>query len=225
MQNNPSDMTSCWTTALQERPALTRWLSHWQGSLNGQRTPLQDQLPWMTYAAISWLEEFLRPEMSVFEWGSGGSSAFFAQRAKSVVSVEHDAAWFSSVVEALRQKGYTNAAVNLVEPVRGIPPSLWYTSTCPDYAQCSFERYASFIDSYPDESFDLVVVDGRSRTGCMQHAMPKVKRGGILLLDNSERIEYEAGCRLLAAWPEEKMWGPGPYNSYPWETRIWLRER
>jgi|688.fasta_scaffold10089_5 hypothetical protein len=224
MRNDQLKASGFWEAAIQERPELRQWFAHWQGSLGGKSSPLQDELPWMTYAAISWLDQFLRPEMSVFEWGSGGSSAFFAKRVRSVRSVEHDSAWFGSVVDALKTRGYANGEVYLVEPVRGALSTSRYVSSSPDYVGCCFERYASFIDSCPDESFDLVVVDGRARPGCIQHALPKVKRGGFLLLDNSERAAYQAGCSVVDAWPGERMWGPGPYNSYPWETRIWRKE-
>lgn len=223
MKAESAEMLSSWEAAVKERPALSRWFSHWQGSLNGAATPLQDELPWMTYAAISWLEGFLNKEMTVFEWGSGGSSAFFAKRAERVVSVEHDPAWLLNVKQALTTKEYTNAEISLVQPLKSGNPDPWYSSSSPDYLGCCFQSYASAIDSYPDESFDLVVVDGRGRPGCMRHAIPKVKRGGFILLDNSERAAYQSGCSLLEGWSGERMWGPGPYNGYPWETRIWRR--
>lgn len=199
MRNDQLKASDFWGTAIQERPELSKWFAHWQGSLGGQSSPLQDELPWMTYAAISWLERFLRPEMSVFEWGSDGSSAFFAKRARRVQSVEHDCAWYDSVVKTLETRGYTNASVQLIEPVKGALTQTCYASSSPDYVGCCFERYASSIDAYGDESFDLVVVDGRARPGCIEHAIPKVKRGGFLLLDNSERAAYAAGCALLDA--------------------------
>lgn len=223
MRNDQLKASDFWGTAIQERPELSKWFAHWQGSLGGQSSPLQDELPWMTYAAISWLERFLRPEMSVFEWGSGGSSAFFAKRARRVQSVEHDSAWHDSVVKTLETRGYTNASVQLIEPVKGALTQSRYASSSPDYVDWCFERYASSIDAYADESFDLVVVDGRARPGCIEHAIPKVKRGGFLLLDNSERAAYAAGRALLDAWPGQRMWGPGPYNAYPWETRVWRK--
>jgi hypothetical protein len=49
--------------------------------------------------------------------------------------------------------------------------------------------YAAFIDRFPDHSFDLVIIDGRARAACIQHAIPKVKKGGYLLVDDSERYD------------------------------------
>ena len=62
------------------------WISSW---LPG-RTPLKDGAPYVTFRAMEWLEGYLTPEVSVFEYGSGGSTVYLAKRVKTVVSVEHD---------------------------------------------------------------------------------------------------------------------------------------
>jgi predicted O-methyltransferase YrrM len=51
---------------------------------------------------------------AVFEFGSGGSTLFLAQRAARVVSVEHDAAWAAAVATGLEAHGL-QADVRLVE--------------------------------------------------------------------------------------------------------------
>ena len=66
--------------------------------------------------------------------------------------------------------------------------------------------YATFIDSFPDHSFDLIVIDGRARAACIQHAIRKVKKGGYLLIDNSERydlskIKYQSRTDLSGHVP------------------------
>ena len=52
--------------------------------------------------------------------------------------------------------------------------------------------YAPVISEYPDETFDFILVDGRDRVQCIKCALPKLKRGGWLMLDNSERRRYAA---------------------------------
>ncbi len=42
------------------------------------RVLLDEGLPWITFPAMRWLHGHLRPSMSVFEWGSGGSTVFLA---------------------------------------------------------------------------------------------------------------------------------------------------
>src|SRR6185295_5370432 len=48
---------------------ISRCLTH--NVING-KTPLDLEIPWFSYAAIDFLEGFVQPHMSVFEYGSGG---------------------------------------------------------------------------------------------------------------------------------------------------------
>ena len=41
--------------------------------------------------------------------------------------------------------------------------------------------------------FDLVVVDGRARVACLQHAAKRLAPGGIVLFDDTQRPRYRAG--------------------------------
>lgn len=54
-------------------------------------------IPWYSYPAIEFLSQFEYASKAVLEWGSGNSSLFWANRAKSVVSIEHDKEWFSKI--------------------------------------------------------------------------------------------------------------------------------
>jgi hypothetical protein len=40
-------------------------------------SPLEIELPWISYAAIDFLDGYLKPDMTVYEYGSGGSTLFF----------------------------------------------------------------------------------------------------------------------------------------------------
>src|SRR5208283_402812 len=53
-----------------------------------KKTPLELGVPWFSQSAIDFLESYVKPSMRVFEYGSGGSTIFFARRAKSVDSIE-----------------------------------------------------------------------------------------------------------------------------------------
>jgi len=57
-----------------------------------------DRLPWLPYLVTWFLDGYLTPYMSVFEWGAGGSSFYCAERAGSVVSIEHDPDWSGRLV-------------------------------------------------------------------------------------------------------------------------------
>jgi len=212
-----------WLDAAIKEPRLARWYFHWRSSLDGRHSPLDDELPWITYGAINWLASHLTKEMTIFEWGSGGSTMFFARRAKQVITIEHDPGWYQKVNHVLQRKPHENVFFRLIEPMRSENIDAWYISTDSRYIGHSFEQYIKTIDTYSDGFFDIVVVDGRARPGCIRHAIAKIKKGGYLVLDNSERIEYQTGWNLVQEWKNVKIWGPGPYNGYPWETRIWQK--
>ena len=50
--------------------------------------------PWLTYPLIEYLNGFDFSGKDVFEFGSGGSTLYWAARARSVYSVEFDAGWY-----------------------------------------------------------------------------------------------------------------------------------
>lgn len=211
---------SYWIKAVIQYPSTALWYRHWRSSLNGMRSPLQDELPWVTYRAIDWFSRHLTQNMVLFEWGSGGSTVFFSQHVKQVIAVEHDPVWYQQVADTLEKKGYKNISLKLVEPVSARNIDSWYMSAGKKYVDQSFEAYIKAIDEYPDHSFDVIVVDGRARPGCIREALSKVKPGGYLVLDNSERLDYQRGLDLLPQHKDIQFFGPGPYNISPWGTRI-----
>jgi hypothetical protein len=85
----------------------------------------------------------------------------------------------------------------------------------------NFESYVKTIDDYADEHFDLVVVDGRARTACVLQALPKVRRGGFLLLDDSYRGEYSPAMAALAGQGRNDFRGLAPYNTDLGQTTVW----
>jgi hypothetical protein len=151
----------------------------------------------MTYPAIDYLSRVLRKEHHVFEWGSGGSSVFFAKRAKSVISIEHDPLWFTDVSKAMAQKRIGNWQGCLVPPKRNdacflsVPSDPdCYCSDAQEFNGYNFHDYVTAIDDVQDRSLDMVVIDGRARPSCLKHSIPKVRVGGVIVLDNAERSYY-----------------------------------
>src|SRR5437868_6561806 len=59
--------------------------------------PDNTPVPWMTYPAISYLNQFDFSKRNVFEYGCGQSTLYWAGRSGRVISVEHDRAWFEKV--------------------------------------------------------------------------------------------------------------------------------
>jgi hypothetical protein len=153
---------------------VPRCLTH---NVLNEQTPLDLEIPWFSYAAIDFLEEFLRPHMTVCEYGSGGSTLFFARRTKSVWSIEDNPKWFEMVSRRLREKAVQNVTLKLY-PFDFKNP-------------VAFEK-SEYLHAMPDEKLDVIVVDGSEewtqvRPICFRKAEARVKEGGIVVVDDSWR--------------------------------------
>ena len=165
---------------------------------------------------------------------------FYASRVKELVSVEHDSVWFKQTEAAMAaaQRRYGVLWTGILAVPEPQEPKKYFSSGAQDptdplnYAtsdpvlrEYSFQRYASAIDAYHDEYFDLVVIDGRARPSCFLHAVNKVKLGGYIVLDNAERKTYEwiENTAEKLGFEKTEFWGPGPYNEYCWRTIILRR--
>jgi hypothetical protein len=186
-----------------------------------------DHRPWMNFRVIQWLDAYLKPEMQVFEYGSGGSTLFLAAQVAQVVSVEHDEGFFDFMSKQLLHKGVSNCtyALSAPRPVGPgeIPPygCSSFTSEWPEQRAMSFEAYVKTIDAYRDGTFDLVRVDGRARPTCALRALPKIKNGGRLLVDNMKRSRYAIVRNLLAQYDCLDFFGVVPYEVRPQRTTVW----
>lgn len=153
---------------------LSRCINH---NLRNGVTPLDLEIPWFSYAAIDFLDDYLKPDMRAFEYGSGGSTLFLARRVGSVVSTEDNPKWFELVSRRLSEKGVRNVTLTL----------------CPfDFKNpVDFEKSA-YLNALPQERFDVIVVDGSEewtqvRPACFRLAETRIRNGGIIVVDDSWR--------------------------------------
>jgi predicted O-methyltransferase YrrM len=175
--------------------------------------------PWLPYMVTTFLDGYLQPDMQAFEWGSGDSTSWLAERVKRLVSVEHNPEWYA------RLPDLDNVEKLLVEPEPELvrediaDPLAYYSRSLGDV---NLKQYATAIRLY--ELFDLVLVDGRARPSCLLHAHPHVKPGGVLVLDNSDRPYYlEHTVHLFESWDRMDVLGHGPKLSYQWKATAWRR--
>ncbi|KGM17062.1 hypothetical protein N867_10545 [Actinotalea fermentans ATCC 43279 = JCM 9966 = DSM 3133] len=149
------------------------------------------------------LEANVSPDSKVFEFGGGGSTMWFSDRVGTVVTVEHDPTWAQSLIAATDGNPRTNILVH---------------DDSDGYA-----NYVEAIRAFPDEYFDVIVVDGRERVRCTAEAAAKVRPGGLLLLDDSERPRYAGAHNLLAGWPSQVITGLAPFKPQAGTTTVWRR--
>lgn len=135
---------------------------------------IQNDKPMMADAEIEIIDDLIekyKPEVCL-EWGSGNSTLWYSQHdcIKSWLSLEHNGHY----VEYL--KGKLNPKTQVV----WVADNEWYG----DSVKLLGRRY------------DFILVDGRQREGCLSIAHDIIKPGGIILLHDSGREEYQEFIKL-----------------------------
>ncbi|MDA9962496.1 hypothetical protein N9D63_06385 [Opitutales bacterium] len=171
-------------------------------------------LPWMTYNAIFFLNNILKGNEIVFETGCGGSTIFYLERVKSLLSIEHESSWSEKLKRDRRISKYSKkwecAHRNL---------------NLDKYNNTDDSPYLQRIRELPDNSFSLGSIDGRLRSKSLIISADKIMRGGYLLLDNSDRVEYKEGIHYLKEHEWRKTDLSGLCYDYDWEssTTVWQK--
>ena len=189
-------------------------------------------IPWFTYSAISFLERELTADVSIFEYGGGQSTLYWADRVKKVVSVDHDRAFVAHVSGTLP----ANAEIRLVEEgrsvtgqVTGLPELVDPPRDTRTYRSgqlnVAFQDYALKVLDYPRDHFDVVIVDGMARTLSTWAGIQHFNSGGFIVFDNSDRDFYQQAYDKLeaAGYRRIDFWGLGPINPYEWCTSVFYQ--
>jgi hypothetical protein len=158
-------------------------------------------IPWVTYSFIDFIKERLGKQHTVFEFGSGNSTYFYSKYAGIVVAVEHDKEWYEKIVK-----------------------------TKPDNAEmiyCELMRDGEYcrMPLKLNESFDIIIVDGRDRVNCCKQAVKAVSEKGVIVLDDSERDFYKEGIDFLKdkGFKELSFTGISPGLFYRKATSVFYR--
>lgn len=133
--------------------------------------------PWLSYDGQKILEQHLTLQSRVLEFGSGASTAWFADRAGFVLSHEDDPKWFGEVDSILGHRP------NVVRTLHTCVES--YIAVEPEHAK----------------PFDLILIDGSQRDRCIESTLPLLAEGGILYLDNSDKHD----CAISGNVPRARV--------------------
>ncbi len=173
-------------------------------------------VPWWTFDSADRMEAFLRlrPGARVFEWGSGASTLWLAERAGSVHSVEHHAGWAADLTPRLP----ANVTLEVVEPAESARPAVG--SRKPGHEGLDFSAYVDAID-HTTGAFDVIVIDGRAREACLAKAVNRLAPGGVIVFDNVDRQRYRDAIDALGPRVEVTMTrGLTPALPYPTRTAL-----
>ena len=158
-------------------------------------------LPWYTYPAVDFLEERIKSDMAVFEYGAGNSTLWWASRVAHVSAVESDSQW-----------------VKILQP--SLPRN---TDLCFEPADAA--SYATAVTGR-GRLFDIVVIDGMQRNSCALACLPALKNNGVVIWDNSDWSALWAdGIAHLRTngFHRIDFRGIGPLNWRPWTTSVFYR--
>jgi precorrin-6B methylase 2 len=160
-----------------------------------------EPIPWVTYSFIDFIADRIKKEHTVFEFGSGNSTFYYAKRAMKVVSVEHDQAWFNKISASKP----SNSEMIFCE-----------LETGGDYSK---------MPASMDLKFDIIIVDGRDRVNCCLQSLEALSDTGVVVLDDSERENYADAIRffLKEGFKELSFSGISPGLFYRKSTSVFYR--
>ena len=150
--------------------------------------------PWLSPTSILFFKKYLEKDMVGAEFGSGSSTLFFAPRISKLYSVEHNEEWYLLINEKLTGLNCSNVDYRFVvqNDKSDFVDDVFDLEEKRDFEiRRDYVNYFRALNDIQDHSLDFAIVDGRARTECCHEILPKIKKGGILILDNSERKRYE----------------------------------
>lgn len=219
--------------------------SGWLESIR-TRQPLRGgkPVPWFTYSAIEFLDSMVLESKRVLEVGSGFSTLYWAQRGCRGVSLEIDPEWANFLSQTLlgiadsdlisiinisnlllrpglKARDFLNS--QQVEKLIAIPEDKF-----PEESLTMIENETSIIDSLANHlpTCDLFVIDGIVRNLCLMMADKLCKDSVLIVLDNSDRVDYLTGRHFLVSrgWEPTIFTGLGPINPYQWSTTLYRKQ-
>ena len=149
---------------------------------------------------LKFLEPRLNKTLNVFEYGSGNSTIWYAERVNSIKAVEHDEEWAKKIKPKLPK----NSSI-LFQNLEG-------------------EFYARSI-LLEKINFNIVVIDGVDRNNCTKYCVKNLTEDGVIIFDNSNRDEYNESFSFLALHNFRRLdfWGMCPIVTMNSCTSVFYR--
>lgn len=158
----------------------------WFNSFN-EKSPIDKfskPLPWMTYPFIEFITNRLKTKFTLFEYGTGNSTFFWANKIAKVYSVEHNQEWYKKIIKS-------------------VPNNVIISLETDDYHK-SINKFS--------KKFNIISIDGIERIECMLISVNFLEQDGVIILDDSDRVEYQEGINSLLNLGFNKLdfWGLAP---------------
>jgi len=163
---------------------------------------LNNPVPWVTYPFIGFIGERLNHSIEIFEFGCGNSTLYYAPKVARVTTVENDRSWFDKIKTAMP----ANVQLFFCELVYG-------------------GKYCKFA-AETGTKYDVIIVDGRDRVNCCINSITALKPEGVVVLDDSERTQYQSAHDFLRnnGFRKIDFWGTAPAVNYLKCTTMFYRD-
>lgn len=158
-------------------------------------------IPWLTYSFIEFIEPRMSNRMRILEFGSGYSTMWWGDKCKSIDSLENSKKWYEFINN--QKRAANNIRIFFVENIDNAVLEL-----------CNKE-------------YDVVIVDDSGdRSLHMQQAASVLSDKGVIVLDDSERLEYCDGQQFLKnnGFKKIDFWGLASGISYNKCTSVFYRK-
>ncbi len=138
-------------------------------------------LPWYNFPLINFIQSYIKPQMNIFEFGTGISSIFYAHNGCNIYGVEANIEWLTKVQILAKEKNLSNRIS--IEFCKKSHEIASYLAKVPQNNGCDIE-------------FDAIIIDSYNRIECLAEAKKFYKKG-IIILDNSERENLKEAKKVM----------------------------
>jgi len=144
--------------------------------------------PWLTPSANKKLNSLIKKNFIGFEFGSGRSTLWFAKRCASISSVETSEFWRQKILKNAANENLNNIKIYFVD----------------EFSKDFKDNYIKKIKSVKNKSLDFILIDGKIRDLSTLESIPKIKSGGMLIIDNFQRYLPSKSVSPFAIGVKEK---------------------
>jgi len=154
---------------------------------------LKKPVPFLVVDAVHFLNKIVRPRMRILEIGGGNSTLYFLNKGCSVITIEHSKQWANFITKYIDSDVITNKETDFqLKILKG-------------------QDAINFLKKLPDNTFDVVLIDCADeytrRNDCVETSRSKIKKGGWMVLDDSDHPSKWLGVDLMSDYERLRFTG------------------
>jgi tRNA A58 N-methylase Trm61 len=142
---------------------------------------LESFTPLMHFNEYKFIEKFLKPHHTFFEWGAGNGTLYFSGLVNKLISLEHDIDFYNQIKITIDLFNADNIDLIYVKPNSG------------DRTKSRYEQFKDYVD-YPvvnNLDFDICLIDGRARKDCARVIHNYIKPDTIVFVHDFNHNDVE----------------------------------